>query len=339
VGDGVAKRLPRGCGQVLLLVLGAFAVSVVQPALSAFKHLAGSVEWESLPAMLLVMLAAAFLLCLAFILTHLRPLAENEVSKLATKRRARQIGAHFTFRHSQVGVDPDLKKRMAPNGTSYHLNYPLEAFPSLAASLLKYKKHEWMILAFEKNKQIELVWENKGPDSTQVSLLTDSEFLFSALQRGFDSALIFHNHPSPDPRHFDSLVASEADKRFAAQYAELFNGAGLNFVMFVCERGRFLEFFRSCADEFLPLSDFMAAIDGENGLGELKNLRLHLERVFSTSTASARASLWSFMRVMGKVMAYTVIVVAAVAAVYFAFLWIAVAFLISVVAATAKRRR
>ena len=332
----MAKRVSQGCCRILVLILGAFVVWAVRPVLSPLVEcVLTSFRWENL----LAFLAAVCLLCGAFVVTHLRPLNDNEVRGLATERRYNEIRAHFTFHQGQTAVDPEFKKRMVPSGTSYALNYPLHAFPSLAAALLKHKKHEWMLVAFERNKQVELVWENKGPDNAQVSLLADSEFLFSALQRGFDSALIFHNHPNPDPRHFDALVAGEQDNLFAAHYAELFNGSGLNFLMFVCERGRYREFFRSPADTFLPLPDFVATTNGANGLGKLKNLRLHLERVFSTRAGSARASLWSFMRVMGKVMAYTVIVVAAVAAVYVAFWLIAVAFVIGVVAGTAKKRR
>ena len=332
----MAKRVSQGCCRILLLILGAFVVWVVRPVLSPLVEcVLTSFRWENL----LAFLAAVCLLCGAFVVTHLRHLNDNEVRELATKRRNNEIRAYFTFHQGHTAVDPEFKKRMVPTGTSYPLSYPLYGFPSLAAALLKYKKHEWMLVAFERNKQVELVWENKGPDNTQVSLLADSEFLFNGLQLDYDSVLVFHNHPNPDPRHFDALVAGGQDNLFAAHYADVFNGSGLNFLMFVCERGKYREFFRSPADTFLPLPDFVAAINGANGLGKLKNLRLHLERVFSTPAGSARASLWSFMRVMGKVMAYGVIVVAAVAVLYFAFWLIAVAFVISVVAGTAKKRR
>jgi hypothetical protein len=257
------------------------------------------VTWEKL----LVVVAAVCLLCGAFVVTHVHPLTEDEVRELATKRRNRQITTYFTFRQGHIAVDAELKKRMVPTGTSYPLSYPLYGFPSLAAALLKYKKHEWMLVAFERNKQVELVWENKGPDNTQVSLLADSEFLFSGLQRDYDSVLVFHNHPNADPRHFDALVAGGQDNLFAAHYADLFNGSGLNFLMFVCERGRYREFFRSPADTFLPLPDFVAAINGANGLGKLRNLRLHLERVFGKLGIAPSLTLHPDARQHGQLVA------------------------------------
>lgn len=58
---------------------------------------------------------------------------------------------------------------MNPNGTFYRISENLFGFPSTATALLKYKKHEWIIIAFEKDKRAELIWLNKGFDRSGVS--------------------------------------------------------------------------------------------------------------------------------------------------------------------------
>lgn len=42
---------------------------------------------------------------------------------------------------------------MNPNGEIYLLDEKLEEFPSIAAGLLKYKKHEWRLTALEKDRK------------------------------------------------------------------------------------------------------------------------------------------------------------------------------------------
>ena len=163
----------------------------------------------------------------------------------------------------------------------YPFSYPLHAFPSLAAALLKYKKHEWVLVAFEKDKQVGLVWENKGPDNTQVPLyLPSDQVQMTARREASTSVLVFHNHPNPDPYHFDALRPSDQDHKSATQMASFLNPCGVNVLEFVCERGRFIEYFRSPADGFLPLSGFALAVSHVNGRRKLTNLRLHVERIF-----------------------------------------------------------
>jgi hypothetical protein len=233
-------------------------------------------------ALTVIALSAVFLLVvLLFIVTHLRPLTRGEVEHLSGKRRDQEICRYFSFHTGELSVDRQFKKSMKPTGAFYRINEDLSRFPSIAAALLKYKKHEWVIVAFEKDKHVSLIWVNKGPDgSTVSSLLSTPGIAEVASQRGCSSVLTFHNHPNPSPSHYDCTSASQQDLRSAGLRAEMLNSQGVNLLAFVCERGRPYIYSRSPADSFLPLSDFVGQINEVNGSSRLRNLSLHLERLF-----------------------------------------------------------
>ena len=105
------------------------------------------------------------LFLVVFIVSHLRPLRENEINVLSEKRRNKGIIKYFSFDIQEYSVNKNFKKSMNPNGKFYQISEDLYTFPSLSAGLLKYKKHEWIIISFEKDRKISLIWLNKGFDS------------------------------------------------------------------------------------------------------------------------------------------------------------------------------
>jgi len=90
------------------------------------------------------------LVIVIFLLLHLRPLNEGEVKALAIKRRHNVIFKYYNFDMDEYAANKNFKKRMNPNGKFYEIDHDLHSFPSIAAALLKYKKHEWIIISFEK---------------------------------------------------------------------------------------------------------------------------------------------------------------------------------------------
>jgi len=225
--------------------------------------------------------AVLLLLWLIFIITHLRPLTEGEVEQLAAKRRSQQLARYFSFHMGEVSVDRRFKKRMKPRGEFYEISQDLSQFPSTAAALLKYKKHEWIIIAFEKDRHVQLVWANKGVDGSSVSpALSTPRTAEIAGRRGFSSVLFFHNHPNPSPTRYDCTNPSEQDLRSASLRAQVLNTHGANMLAFVCERGRHYRYFLAAADRFLPVSGFVGHVNKTNGSSRLNNLSLHLERIF-----------------------------------------------------------
>lgn len=216
----------------------------------------------------------------AFILLHLRALCPDEVRALARKRRAKSIHSYFAFSHLPVAVNQEFKKQMESAGRFYRVAEEVSTFPAVAAGLLKYKKHEWIILGFEKDKQVVMFWTNKGPDNTRVFSLLDFVGTVQIADKiGANTLLVLHNHPNPDPSRYAMMAPSDRDKASAQGLAELLNRRGVNLIEFVCERGHPHEFFSAVAESFFPLPTFQTQIQAENGRGRWRNFTLHWERL------------------------------------------------------------
>lgn len=151
----------------------------------------------------------------------------------------------------------------------------------MAASLLKYKKHEWALLAFEQERVIHEFWTNKGADRSSVHiLLSINEIVQRCRKDCVSSVLFFHNHPNPDPAHYSTAVPSDLDKQLSQQWADVLNSSGVNLLSFICERGTAHEYFRAIAKEFLPRRSYVEDINRVNATSRWRNLRLHLAHIF-----------------------------------------------------------
>jgi hypothetical protein len=221
------------------------------------------------------------LCCLVFILLHLRPLTPSEVRALAEKWRTHDLSEYLSFSHRSRAVDGEFKRRMAASGRLYAVQEELSAFPSIAASLLKYKKHEWIIIGFERGRSVVLLWMNKGRDNSAVEFLVSIEQIAEiALTNRCSSVLMLHNHPNPDPSRYSASRPSEIDLSGSAERGAHLSRQGLNLIEYVCERGWPHEYRRVVSDAFLPLVGFQSLIEGINGLDRIANLRLDLARLF-----------------------------------------------------------
>jgi len=185
---------------------------------------------------ILIILGILLFASVIFIITHLRPLTVKEIESLASKWRKNQIRFYYSYNNSPIIPDSEFKKRMNSAGKFYKINEPLDRFPMLAAALLKYKKHEWIIIGFEKGKMIDLMWLNKGINRANVwSHLTLQQIIVTAKIQNSSSILIFHNHPNSNPNYYSFKKPSDQDIRSAAIFKEDLNPAGINLVEFVCE--------------------------------------------------------------------------------------------------------
>ena len=215
-----------------------------------------------------------------FVVTHLRPLTKDELLELSFKKRGKKVREYFSFANHETTVDKTFKKRMNPNGKFYRAEQSLRHFPSTAAALLKYKKHEWIIVAFEKKRTIELFWLNKGFDRSSVSsFLSPEDMIQTAQGNGYSSILIFHNHPNSNPQYYSCTRPSDMDLESARESSIRLNDNGINLVEFVCERGRHYQYFSKISNQFLPATIFYRKLQGENGQSKLGNLSLHLQRL------------------------------------------------------------
>ncbi|MGO8703737.1 MAG: hypothetical protein ACLQVA_07950 [Candidatus Brocadiia bacterium] len=216
-----------------------------------------------------------------FFLLHLRPLREDEVLALAGRRRTKTINSYYAFDKREYVVNAEFKKRMPAEGGFTITSEPLGEFPAVAAGLLKYKKHEWIILAFERNQSVELAWINKGPDCSQVHCGISMLIIRTAsVNDSCSSVLVFHNHPNPDPSTYSLKHASDQDMLSAGELSSQLKALGVNLLEFVCERGIHYEYWRSVCDSFLPIGSFTEEIVHINGRSRGQNFSLHWERLF-----------------------------------------------------------
>jgi hypothetical protein len=239
------------------------------------------VSGQEYAAPLIILIVLVALLPSVFLITHTRPLTGGEMQDLASKRRNRRVRTYFTFSPEPVVANLEFKRRMAAGGTFYNIRESLTRFPSLAAALLKHKKHEWMLVAMERDRQIFQLWANKGSDKTRVCLSMPFDAMVSvASSNGYASLLVFHNHPNKDPSLYSCSQPSDADLRASAERATALNARGMNLIEFVCERGRAYEYRYSPAQSFMPIAAFLADLKSTNGVSKAGNIRLHLERIF-----------------------------------------------------------
>lgn len=227
------------------------------------------------------LLIVVFLIIIMYVITHLHPLNEKEVLKLADKRRNRAIKKYYKYTTKEKSVDKGFKKGMKSTGAYYLINEDLSLFPSIAAGLLKYKKHEWTIVAFEKNKTIQLMWTNKGINNKTVSIFLSTEQIIAKCKdNNYSTVLIFHNHPNSDPHTLDCSRPSAQDINSAQIFSNDFNKYGINLIEFVCERGLPYEYHFSESETFLPTTEFIQNINQINGMSKIQNVSLHTEKLF-----------------------------------------------------------
>lgn len=225
-----------------------------------------------------------FILCLIivliFIISHLQPLTDIEIEILANKRRNKDIRIYFSFTNYEFVPNSNFKKKLIPNGTFYRIGETRREFPSIAASLLKYKKHEWIIISFGKDNKVELLWINKGFDrATVIPHLSPEAIIQIAEKECFNYILIFHNHPNSNPNYYSCIKPSEQDLHSAKHYANALNSHNINLLEFVCERGKHYEYFISPAANFMPLNDYVLLINNLNNKSKYGNLKLHIEKI------------------------------------------------------------
>jgi len=107
-----------------------------------------------------------------------RPLTEEQIPKLAQKRRKRRILLYFSPNSfSYFSLTMEFKSGLKPDGKLYQFDLEMPHVPSFVAELLKYKKHEWPVMVLLRDRKSECLWANKGPDRTRVHLVSINSIL------------------------------------------------------------------------------------------------------------------------------------------------------------------
>ena len=166
------------------------------------------------------------------------PLTPEESLSLAEKRGRNKALFEHRYSTKQRLANPAEKKAMKSQGELVSCAMDYYDTPARIAGLLKYKKHEWIVIAFISSKRALRLWWNKGPDETRVwSFLRDHAFRSTIKTFQPDTIAILHNHPNPDPSRYRANLPSEADLRSAGFYDELLDKLGVTLLEFICERG------------------------------------------------------------------------------------------------------
>lgn len=254
-----------------------FVLNVV--ALIARRHAGrSSADIEIVLVLLLIIIVVALIAALVDYWRISQTLTPVQIECLAKKLRSQMIYKYFSFGRDLSPLDNTFKQSMRSDGSFHWVDYPLESALSIAASHLKYKKHEWMVFLFCAGHRVVGLWCNKGPDSTMVSPSIGMDDLCRiASSKQADLVVRTHNHPNPYSKNVSLLGASEQDLRSSQYFAQLINAQGMNFLDVVCERGRWLIYGESYVLSFFPYEKIFSEIVSLNGRSAVDNRKLHRE--------------------------------------------------------------
>jgi hypothetical protein len=216
-----------------------------------------------------------------------RPLSPTEIEDFARRKRLLAIENHYSFNDDRVPVDIKFKSAMDAEGKLYRTDEPVNRFPSTAASLLKWKKHEWIMFAFSRAGRVMAIWMNKGPDKEKVwSVVSTETIVEMAKQMGADTVVDFHNHPNPNPHRLLMCLPSHQDNISATTIGSKFVSHGIAFLAFVAERGRHFQYACWAPDSLCPLEPYLSEVCSRNGTSRFVNLRLRREHRTKSRLAS-----------------------------------------------------
>ena len=226
------------------------------------------------------------LACLVvFVVANMRPLSGRQLQALANKRRTRAI--RNCYRLADARIEPDLafKRDMRSGGSFYEACEELSRLPHVVASHLKWKKHEWIVVGFARDRTVDLMWLNKGGAGCVSPAVPFQELARLATERRATTLLIFHNHRSRfrGRRGVFGIIPSRGDMQTTEAWGEQLVASGIALLAFVCCRGRPHAFKVKCPDCLLPLSEFVNGATADNGRSRLRNLAMNWERIFGAS--------------------------------------------------------
>lgn len=231
--------------------------------------------------------AAIVLIVLALVATDIlrnrHSLTPEEVRRLAAKRRRTRQISEFSFCVQPRTATPAEKKAMESTGEFVTCNLDFFEMPSRVAGLLKYKKHEWIVIAFIAQNRVLRFWWNKGPDGTRVWSFLPPEAVCGLVRSlKLDAIAILHNHPNPNPSRFRVNVPSNADLTSAAYFHRILVPIGGTLIEFICERGVPHLYYAAFAEKIVPAEPVVAEVARTNGRGVLSNYWLRKELARTT---------------------------------------------------------
>jgi len=146
-----------------------------------------------------------------------------------------------------------LKKTVRTEAGSHRSPYSSRRdFLDYMGQFFKYKKHEWIFIAFMKGGLVDLFWLNKGPDADEVGLFIGIQDAIGICTRnGYDGILVGHNHPS------GVLAPSKADRAFLEEFMDSLAQTGISVEHLVFVAGQWRNYGLSIGQHLRRLSSRM----------------------------------------------------------------------------------
>lgn len=224
------------------------------------------------------LVAFPIVLLICDVLRHRYPLEPHEVLQLAQKRQRNAALFEYRFSTAPMSADVSEKKAMKAHGEFLVCDFDYFNAPARIAGLLKYKKHEWIVVALIASKKVVRLWWNKGPDGTQVWSLLDDRILQEAIRfLNPDTIAFLHNHPNSNPSSFRMNSPSETDLRTARYRHRQLGGQGVNVLEFICERGMPHLYYAGFVESLVPTDAVRHEISQANSSTLFRNYRLRKE--------------------------------------------------------------
>lgn len=213
------------------------------------------------PVLIIAVIATVIIIFLVFL--SLKPIEESQLNKLALKIREHKVKNHFPKNFKTSGKSSRFKKHMNPKGGFFETNIDRKSIAVEATKMLKYKKHEWIIIAYEKNQKIKLIWTNKGNEKSVYPLLRNNQQLQLVQKRDFDTVYIFHNHPPHSLFKGDKirLLASQQDYKSAKYTAKFYKEQNVTIAEYVCANKGYTPYFISPKKDLFPFKSIYQELE------------------------------------------------------------------------------
>ena len=235
---------------------------------------------------MIYIIVIVLILIFIFIISHLEALTCDEIEEVITVVWLDKIKNRFEFNKGEYIIDNNFRKNLRSWGKYYEIDETLFSLPSVIAELLRYKRHEWIVVAFEKEKKINKVWINKGESENAVTLRFKIQDLIEEQEEVFSSILVFHNHPySKDICVYELRNPSGQDIKAANARFEILSKKDLNYIEFICVRGKYYPYYMKICKKQYPIAHIKDEILKLNGQSRYENLKLHCKRIFLPKTA------------------------------------------------------
>lgn len=193
----------------------------------------------------------AFIFCkrIYSIKTYSYPLTDEEYKFLSKNKTAEYFKKLYSFdRESTPGLrmPRENKSFMEADGKYYEMNRDVDLFGAWVPLLLKDKKHEWVVIALEKDEKIIGMWMNKGSPEMVYPFISVESLINKCKEQSARAIIRFHNHPN------SCAIASAQDMTSAKYFAEQALANNLNWIDCVCAAGACKKYFEQYSPEQVP---------------------------------------------------------------------------------------